>query len=283
MSKVFANSSSRTQDAQRPSDRAALLDCLAAQALAQVASRFRAGCADPDGSALDRLYSAAIGTDPRACAEVARALIANGLSAVRICDVHIPATARRMGAAWDSDDLTFSAVTIGTARLQGLLRELDLGLERGGGRVVGGGLGSVLLVIAPGADHTLGALLLASQLRRKGLSVRLSMGEDPRTMAAAMADAHFDAVFLSATIAESLLFLIEAVASIRAVMPAPPPLVLGGAVVALRGLRAAGADGAGAGSDAGDGAVSTDGAFAGIDHVTCDLDEAIRLCNLTSL
>ncbi len=244
-------------------ERMRLLDDLATQALAQIAGRVRGGHADPDSSALDRLYSAAIGADPRACAEVARAMIANGLSAERICDVHVPATARRMGDDWVADDLPFSAVTIGTARLQGLLRELDAELEPSAGRQRGES-GAILVVIAPGADHTLGALLLASQLRRRGFSVRLLLGEPSRAVGEAIAAARFDAVFLSATIAASVPYLAEAAAAIRAATSAPPPLVLGGALLGSEDRGAV------------DGLVST------VDHLTGDLDEAIRVCGLTA-
>lgn len=264
MSQAPVRSPARKGDADPEASRLQLLDSLAAQALAQVAERARADRDDPDGSAPERLYAAAIGPDPRACAAVARALIADGLPAERICDVHIPATARRMGEDWVNDDLPFSTVTIGAARLQGLLRELDGDLERRAGHAAGG-VGAVLLVVAPGADHTLGALVLASQLRRRGLAVRLSLGQAPEAVVGAMAGARFDAVFLSATVAGSLPHLARAASAIRAALPAPPPLVLGGALVAR---------GDAAGDIAG-------GAFAGIDHVTCDLDEAMRLCGLT--
>lgn len=268
----------RRGDADHEADRHHLLDDLAAQALAQVADRARARRADPDGSAVDRLYAAAIGADLRACSEVARALIADGLPAERICDVHIPATARRMGEDWENDDLPFSTVTIGTARLQGLLRELDLDLERRDGHAAGGEVGAIMLVVAPGADHTLGALVLASQLRRRGPSVRLSLGESPEAMAAAVVGTRFDAVFLSASIAGSLPHLARAAATIRAAVPVPPPLVLGGALVAFGGGVAAWAAEDAATEMTGD--VAGGGAFAGIDHVTCDLDEAMRLCGL---
>ena len=263
---VSSTSSGGNRDADRRSARADLLDDIAARALMQVADQFCARRVDPDGSALDRLYSAAIGADPRACAEVALALIADGLAAERVCDVHIPAAARRLGKDWINDDLSFSAVTIGTARLQSLLSELDLRLDRGTGLVGNGG--SILLVIAPGADHTLGALVLASQLRRKGFSVRVSLGEDLDAMAGTAAGARFDAVFLSATIAESLSFLIAAAAAIRAATSTPPRMILGGALIAQR--------------DATCRDLQSDPAFEGIDHVTCDLNEAIRLCGLTS-
>ena len=264
MSPAFVSGSPSDDRPDHEARRSPLLDRLAAQALAQVAGRFRAGRADPDGSALDRLYSAAVGADPRACAEVARALIADGLGADRICDVHIPSVARRMGDDWVADDLSFSAVTIGAARLQVLLRELDATLGRAAPMAAPGE--AILLVVAPGADHTLGALLLSSQLRRKGFTVQLSLGEGQAATAAAVAGSRFDAVFLSATIPASLPFLVDAAAAIRAAVPAPPPIVLGGALV----------DGPGR-----DG-LATNARLASIDHVTCDPDEAIRLCGLTA-
>lgn len=239
---------------------ARLLDRFASEALAAVARNVRASKADPDGSALDRLYSAAIGADPRACVEVARALIADGVLAERICDLYIPAAARRMGADWQTDDLSFSAVTIGTARLQALLRELGLGAEVDQRWTAGGDAVAVLLV-APETDHTLGALVLASQIRRRGLSVRLSLGESSAALVESLKTTPFDAIFFSASISDSLLFLEEALEKIGASFAPPPPMVLGGVLLEHEAQAAA---------------------IVGIDLVTSDLDEAIQFCGLTA-
>ena len=243
-------------------DRAELLHVFAAQALATVAQRAQGRRANPDGAALDRLYCASISADPRACAEVARALIADGLPPERLCDVHIPAAARRMGAEWEADDLNFSAVTIGTARLQALLREVvGVGVEANHRVTADGGRGSLLLVVAPGADHTLGALVLANQLRRRGFSVRVSLGEPAEMVVEAMRTTRFDAVFFSACIAASLPYLAGALTAVRSAFAAPPPAVLGGALLALEAPRPS---------------------IEGIDLFTNDVDEAFDFCGLTS-
>ena len=235
-------------------------DEVAAQALAIVARRTRALTDDPDRDAQRRLHAAVLAVDPLACRETARALIAQGVTAVRICDVHVPAVARRLGEDWVADDLSFSAVTIGGARLQRLLREIGEGDEGDRRRNAAGDARAVLLLVAPEADHTLGAMVLAGQLRRRGLSVRLSLGEPDDAIVEAMTATRFDAVFVSVTLRESLGFLEGALAQIRARFAVVPPVVLGGALIDREGA---------------------DAATLGIDLVTSDLDEAVAFCGLT--
>ena len=232
---------------------------IAAEALAKVARRRRAVTDDPDGDAQARLHAASIGADPRAPREVTRALMARGVTAARICDLHIPVVARRLGREWETDDLSFSAVTIGSARLQMLLREIGAGAEDEHRWNAAGDARAVLLLVAPEADHTLGAMVLASQLRRRGFSVRLSLGEPGEAILEAMTATRFDAVFLSASIRESLGFLEDALAAIRAAFTSPPPVVLGGALIECEGSTAP---------------------IAGVDLVTSDLEEAIGFCGL---
>lgn len=250
-----------------------LLGLLAAQALTQVAGRVRAAHFDAGGRGLERLHDAAIGQDRRACIDVARALIADGLAAERICDVLIPGAVHRMGEEWVSGDLPFSTVTIGSARLQGLLRELDGGFVSRPERA-SGAAGAILLVVPTGADHTLGPLLLASQLRRRGFSVRLSLCESAEAVGEVTAGSRFGAVFLSSTLARFLPQLAQAAAAVRASSRHSPPIVLGGAVVG-RGVIL---------SPAGEviGAAANGIDLAPIDYATSDLDEALRLCGLTA-
>ena len=234
---------------------------VAVHALAEVARRACAVKADPDRAAVERLHDAAVGRDPGACNAVARSLMARGVPADRICDVHIPAVARRMGEEWVADDLSFTDVTIGTARLQYLVREIGgVGEDD---RLWGarGEAHAILLLVAPEADHTLGALVLASQLRRRGYAVRLSLGETDGALVESMVATRFDAVFFSACVADSLPFLERILGRIKGTISAPPPFVLGGAVLENEGRAVA---------------------VAGIDMVTSDVDEALAFCGLTA-
>lgn len=235
------------------------VDKVAAHALAQVARRACAMRADPDRAAIDLLYEAAVGRDPLACGAVARGLMARSVSAERICDVYVPAVARRMGDDWCTDDLSFSDVTIGSARLQYLLREI--GASPADEVLWAEGEGeAILLLVAPEADHTLGALVLASQLRRRGYSVRLSLGETDEILMENLTATRFDAVFFTACVADSLPFLERILNKIRGTIAKPPPFVLGGAVLENEGRAVA---------------------IAGIDMVTSDVDEALAFCGLT--
>ena len=232
---------------------------VAAYALAEVARRARAMKRDPDRTAVELLYDAAVGRDPMACSKVARGLMARNVSPERICEVHVPAVARRMGDDWCTDDLSFSEVTIGSARLQYLVREI------GGGaadelRRTSGEAEVILLLVAPEADHTLGALVLASQLRRRGFSVRLSLGDTDEAVLESMTATRFDAVFFTACVADSLPFLERVLGKIKGTIATPPPFVLGGAVLENEGRAVA---------------------IAGIDMVTSDVDEALAFCGLT--
>ena len=237
------------------------IDRIASRALSEVALKARAVKDDPDPTAADLLYAAAVGADPLACRAVARTLMSRNVSAEHICDVHVPAVARRMGEDWISDTLSFSAVTIGSARLQYLVREIGDGLadELSAGL---GGEPAVLLLVAPEADHTLGALVLASQLRRRGLSVRLSLGEGARAVIESMTATRFDAVFFTACPrGQPARPRADPATRSREVFPAPPPFVLGGAVLELEGPAAA---------------------IAGVGLVTNDVDEALGFCGLTT-
>ena len=234
---------------------------VAARALAEVARKARAVKADLDPAAVDLLYRAAVGGDPLACRAVARTLMSRDVPAERICDVYVPAVARRMGDDWCTDDLSFSVVTIGSARLQYLVREIGAGMGDDLRWNARGEASAILLLVAPEADHTLGAMVLASQLRRRGFSVRLALGETEEALVESMRATRFDAVFFTACVADSLPSLRRTLDRIREAFPAPPPVVLGGAVIEHDREAAA---------------------IAGIDLVTSDVDTALTFCGLTA-
>lgn len=85
-----------------------------------------------------------------------------------LADLFAPA-ARRLGELWADDDCDFTGVTVGLGRLQRMMRELSpaFGVEVGhppNGR-------RVLLVRAPGEQHTFGLSMVAEFFRRAGWEV----------------------------------------------------------------------------------------------------------------
>jgi methylmalonyl-CoA mutase cobalamin-binding domain/chain len=117
------------------------------------------------------------------------------VSAAAVADLYIPEVARRLGAAWEADCLSFAGVTMGVARLQAILREIGSAwaADRQGG--VDGGM--VLLVLPQGEQHTLGAMVLAGQLRRMGVSVAMKISPTPAEIADFVAERTFDGALVS--------------------------------------------------------------------------------------
>jgi len=180
-----------------------------------------------------------------------------GISAETMADCYIPIVARELGEAWCVDELGFADVTIGSARLQAMLREL--GPEWTAGQTMQPDASTVLLLVPEGQYHTLGAMILSGQLRRVGLSVRLVLGASTSDVKNILEMADFDAVFISAVRGVSLEILRKIVNCIHVSRGTNTPVVVGGTALELH-----------------DDIVSLTGA----DYVTNSADEAISLCNL---
>lgn len=206
---------------------------------------------------LERMAKAAISMDRSSCDRAFEAALDDGIAPEVIADHYIPAIARDMGEAWCADEMNFATVTIGASRLQAKLR--DLGPAWSGDLAGAVDAPTILLVVAHEIYHTLGAMVLAGQLRRKGMSVRLMLGATPGDVVARMIHSGYDAVFISASCGETLESLARIVKSVRQNKSSPPPIVLGGTILTTA-------------PDA--------RALTGADFATNDPDEALRLCEL---
>ncbi len=204
------------------------------------------------------LEQAALSPDPDAVQSALGKLLSAGHSPEEIVDTYIPATARVLGDAWCRDELGFANVTIGSSRLQLMLRELSQFWEGDGSTRADGP--TVLLAVASDNHHTLGAMVLSTQLRRKGVSVRLILSAKPHEVAVAARRGGYDAIFLSASYGEKLENLRKIVNSIKQEQERAAPIVIGGTILA----------------DATDVRQRT-----GANFTTNDPDEALILCGLT--
>lgn len=203
------------------------------------------------------LHDAALNLLAESFVPVLEAMHADRITDQQIADHYLPAVARQLGEEWCDDQKSFAEVTIGVARLQRLLH--DLGPEWRADVTDDGAAPAVLLLTGPSADHTFGAKIIAGQLRRHGLSVRLAVGLRPDQVTSLISTAPFDAVMISASPAESLAALRGIVNALKAGDSRGPPIVIGG------GICASGTD------------IKT---ATGADYVTSDIGEAIRLCGL---
>lgn len=195
----------------------------------------------------------------RAQQEMRRARI----SAEQVIDVYIPAAVKAVGTCWHEGELDILQVSIATARLQTLLRELgkawvaDLCGHNVGARV--------LLVLPRGEQHTLGAMIAANQLRRLGISVRMQLLPSAEHVVAELRNLSFDGLFLSVSNETSLESCQDLIKTVRNQLNRDVPVAIGGGIVScndpiLTPARLA--------------------ALTGADIVTMDVVEALNFCGL---
>ncbi|MEL6642443.1 MAG: cobalamin B12-binding domain-containing protein [Pseudomonadota bacterium] len=232
-------------------------ESLAEHAIAMLASkRAPGGLVLSERLVLD-LIDGAQADDPDRLRTAVVDLTHTGIPPEEIIDYYIPEAARRMGEQWCEDQMGFADVTIGVARLQRAMRDLSIDPRQHAN--AGRGTVSILVAVAEGDYHTLGAMVLTEQFRRIGVSVRLLLGDDARDTQRIVATGDFDAIFFSLAVAEGLGPLRDLIDQVRQVLPKPTPIVVGGAV-GTSGLNIK--------------------KLTGADHATTDLKEALRLCGL---
>lgn len=214
---------------------------------------------DLDPDVLAFLHAAAADRDQGACCRAVQTALAQGVSPEDMADHYIPQLAIEMGEQWCSDEIGFVDVTIGVSRLQMMLRYL--GSTWAADQLTNPCAPTVLLIVPQDAHHTLGALVLAGQLRRKGFSVCLNLGLHANEIATKMQQSEFDAVFISASQSEKLASLRKIVDVIKGSTQKPPPVVIGGAILDVQTSKNL--------------KIQT-----GANHATKRLEEALRLCGL---
>ena len=149
-----------------------------------------------------------------------------------LIDIYIPQAAKILGEEWCADHMSFAEVTIGSARLQSWVRDLDRSFDtRAATDDIHGA--SVLLVIPPNTFHTLGTMVALSQFRRAGASVRLLICQRLGDLRQSLTDTTFDMVALSAPGGTSLDLLRQMVDNIRNAPDATPYIVVGGGILAV--------------------------------------------------
>ena len=177
-----------------------------------------------------------------------------------LADIYIPEAARRLGQAWEDDQVTFADVTIGTVRLQSILRDISADWAADSRKVASFG-GSVLLLLPEKEHHTLGPLVLTGQLRRRGVSVCLRLATADDDWKPLLRERHFDGVMVSVGWEGKIAACAQLVRLVKQMTKGKMPVAVGGAVLTRSDdiLTCAGAD-----------------------VVTNDLDTALALFGLTA-
>ena len=147
-----------------------------------------------------------------------------------VADIYIPEAARRLGKSWEDDTLTFADVTIGTVRLQSILRDISADWAADSGRSANGE-GAVLLLLPEKEHHTLGPLVLTGQLRRRGVSVCLQLATADGEWRSVLHKRRFDGVIISVGWEGKIEACAQLIATIKTLTKGRMPVAVGGAVL----------------------------------------------------
>ncbi len=137
---------------------------------------------------------------PDSARNVVERMVRTGITREEIVDLYIPQVARDLGQAWVDEEMSFATVTIGCARLQGVLRTVgDAWADIRNVEIMGVAMPRFRILVPAEEQHTLGATVLASQLRRYGIVSDLDLQADVFTEEANTAAPAYDAVMISAS------------------------------------------------------------------------------------
>ena len=155
-------------------------------------------------------------------------LTSRGLQADAIVDYCIPKIARNYGQEWTNDSLSFASVSVGCAHLQLVLKHI---IHERGFNVLDGNGKCVLLTALSPEQHTLGALVLADQLRRLDFSVKMCLGTSTEDVTKSVFENKYHAVLFSASTLEAAEISAQCVNQIRQNYAYQPLVFLGGSVL----------------------------------------------------
>jgi hypothetical protein len=123
---------------------------------------------------------------------------------------------------------SFGQVSLGTVRIQALLQDLTCVWDNHPDNEQAGGL---ILIVCQGEDHTLGPLVLADQLRRRGYSINILIGAEEEEIINVSNNSDFDGIMFSCSGIRAFDDLVKLIKNIKEKSENLPPFVLGGKIV----------------------------------------------------
>jgi methanogenic corrinoid protein MtbC1 len=198
--------------------------------LAGIAAMRRSEAAqDAAETSLEALSDALLSSDPQAAHRFVAVLCDRGATVETICLDYLAAAARRLGAGWEDDRLTFVEVTVGLARIQGVL----LCLRSGFTPFSTDGVRSALFASTPGEDHTIGVIMATELFRRSGWDVRLSLASSHDALIEAASASSCAVIGLSSGGERCIEALVRLIPDLRAARP-DARILVGGRLATAR-------------------------------------------------
>ena len=209
------------------------IEGLAAAVIARLAGAGRPGDAEARPQLLRRLVGMVLAPgecDPDSVlADLRRYRVPDHV----IVATYVPQAARLLGEMWVEDGLAFAEVSVGSARLQALVRRVEDGHGRPSGSHSGGATPLRLMIVVPADEqHTLGAVTLSVLRRRAGDEVALRLNPDPDELCRDLGRMSHDALILSCSTDRGLEVAAALFSRVRSNLPRPPVLSVGGPAVA---------------------------------------------------
>ena len=153
-------------------------------------------------------------------------MMARQLDPVSIACTYVPEAARILGARWASDEMSFIDVTLCTEKLHALVRRID-------GRLpdVRPATGpSALVLVAEAEQHTLGAPIIALELRLAGFSAVVRVAPMASELTQLMAATRFDLAIVSVGCTSALDSAVGLVRTLRLLSRGEMCIFVGGAI-----------------------------------------------------
>lgn len=176
---------------------------------------------------LDSLVNLAHQADPGAARSLLNDARRLRVPTAEMLRSYIPDAARAMGLAWAEDRMSFGQVTIGAAQLQVLVHQL---LTPGADDADPFNAATVLMIVPPGEQHTLGALVATAELRALGISVRLEIAPTGPDLCRLLTAGRFDAALISLGSGEKLEICMKLVKTIKRHTKGQVRIAVGGSV-----------------------------------------------------
>lgn len=181
-------------------------------------------------------------------------------------DVYLPQAVQQIGTAWHNDDIDILHASMAFSRIQDVLRELARAWVSD--RIGRDSDGRILVVLPSCEQHTLGAMFVTNQLRRKGVSVKVALAASSDKVASLIDEHCFNGVFMSISNPTSVAPCGLLIRQLRRDVAGELPVVLGGSLVsAAKGDK-----------DAARIAKAT-----GADIVTNDVGQALKHCGIRQM
>lgn len=176
---------------------------------------------------IQQFYASTIVADDGQFRTALRDLQTQGYTQRAIADNIIPHVARKLGTDWEHDLITFAQVTIGCSRLQAAARRMaDLDVDHLPNPCIRSQ--NCCVGVPLGAQHTLGAILLAGQLRQAGMRVSLDLEMTETSLGHLAQTQDIDVVMISASKSECHDQLRGLIGHVRQIWPNTKVMVGGG-------------------------------------------------------